>query len=289
MFSIIPTCNDVLCGRSAVAFQHPGNKKLREKIANTLDSYTRCQSRHGRTGIIRDTIRSVLVDEGGRFLKQGKDGYWYDGGMKAAKSRVSTAFRDARVPNKVKCMEVLKKKQSKIRSSNNVAAANQVLSTGFRDAPVPNKVKCMEALEHKKSNRSSNNDIITATNQVFRLSSATRRSSLGSLSSAIIQIFGGCPDDNHEQQHQPRRESMSSVSSAIVQLFRGDDKNHHEHHQSRRESMNSFSTFGSYVVMPPSSTEEEESLNSSISTLDSCLLTGLIMPCQPSPVLTATV
>merc|ERR1712228_1061539 len=57
--------------------------------------------------IIRETIRYIRVKQGGRFLKADKDGRWYDGGMKAAKSRVGTAFRDAGVPNKVKCMKAL--------------------------------------------------------------------------------------------------------------------------------------------------------------------------------------
>mmetsp|Transcript_17319 Transcript_17319/g.26235 ORF Transcript_17319/g.26235 Transcript_17319/m.26235 type:complete len:272 (-) Transcript_17319:48-863(-) len=112
---VIPTCNDVLCGRGSVQFQHPGNQKLRRKIAETLDSYISCESRQGRTAIIRDTITYIQVNQGGRFLKADKNGSWYDGGIQAAKSRVSTAFRDARVPNKVKCMEHLKKENSNIK------------------------------------------------------------------------------------------------------------------------------------------------------------------------------
>lgn len=208
MISVIPTCDDVLCGRGAVPFQHPGNKKLREKIAENLDAYKSCQNRQGKTNIIRDTIRYVIVEEGGRFLKEGIDGKWYDAGMKAAKSRVSTAYRDALVPNKVKCMEALKKKQSiqRIDDENTLVAM-------------------------------------------------------------------------HPSNFVQRRTSLSSLSSAIIQLFRVDDKP--DRTQPRRESMNSSSTFASLLLSPSSSTEED-SLNSSISTLDSCLMTGLTMPCQAS-------
>jgi len=208
MISIIPTCDDVLCGRGAVPFQHPGNKRLREKIAENLDAYKSCQNRQGKTNIIKDTIRYVIVEAGGRFLKEGIDGKWYDAGMKAAKSRVSTAYRDALVPNKVKCMEALKKKQLIQRVDDE---------------------------------------------------------------SAFVAM--------HPSNFVQRRTSLSSLSSAIIQLFRVDDKP--DRTQPRRESMTSSSTFASLLLSPSSSTEQD-SLNSSISTLDSCLMTGLTMPCQAS-------
>lgn len=198
MLPIIPTSDDVLCGRGAIPFQHPGNKKLREKIAENLDAYNLCESRQGRTKIIQETISHVLVSQGGRFLKEGNDGRWYDGGMKAAKSRVSTAFRDARVPNKVKCMDALRRKK-----------ANQCLDT------------------------------------------TTVAASKCSMSSAIIELF--CGGHNHEQA-QLRRDFMSPCSA--------------------------FSPF----LKEEDSSREEESLNSSISTLDSCLMTGFSMTnCSQTP------
>ena len=109
---VLPNSNDILCGRGSTSFNHPGNKKFRMKIAQTLDEYNNCGSRQGRTYIIREIIRYVMVEQGGRFLKSdtpsNQNQQWYDGGMKVAKIRVSTAFRDARIPNKVKCMESLK-------------------------------------------------------------------------------------------------------------------------------------------------------------------------------------
>lgn len=87
--------NDVLCGRSRFAFDHPGNAILREKIASALDQYNTC-SRKGKTAIIRDIVDSV-IRSGGRFLKfDDTKEQWYDGGFQVAKVRVSTAFRDAR-------------------------------------------------------------------------------------------------------------------------------------------------------------------------------------------------
>lgn len=109
----VPDPVDVLCGRSHLAFNHPGNRDLRIKIAATLDEYNRCPTRHGKTVLIRSTINFV-TNRGGRFLKYDKDKKkWYDGGAVTAKIRVSTAFRDARIPNKVKCMDALFSSSSK--------------------------------------------------------------------------------------------------------------------------------------------------------------------------------
>lgn len=88
------TPNDVLCGRSRFAFDHPGNVRLRESIQIILDQYN-TSSRKERTIIIRDIIKSIMKN-GGRFLKfNDKKNQWYDGGFEAAKIRVSTAVRDA--------------------------------------------------------------------------------------------------------------------------------------------------------------------------------------------------
>jgi len=112
-----PNPMDVLCGRSHTAFHHPGNRDLRIKIASALNDYNRCPTRHGKTVIIRETIKFVQ-ERGGRFLKYHKDhDKWYDGGAEAAKIRVSTAFRDARIPNKVKCMEALSRQEGKLEDT----------------------------------------------------------------------------------------------------------------------------------------------------------------------------
>mmetsp|Transcript_9372 Transcript_9372/g.14459 ORF Transcript_9372/g.14459 Transcript_9372/m.14459 type:complete len:280 (-) Transcript_9372:37-876(-) len=164
---VIPTCDDVLCGRGVVQFQHPGNQKLREKIAENLEPYATCNSRQGRSVIIRETIRYIQVNQGGRFLKSDKDGNWYDGGMEAAKSRVSVAFRDARVPNKVKCMEHLKKK------------------------------KTSDAVEFSQYTSSSTTDLLSALPLAFKSSRFTpRRDSLSSLGNLIMSSLEKCEGDS---------------------------------------------------------------------------------------------
>mmetsp|Transcript_32403 Transcript_32403/g.48851 ORF Transcript_32403/g.48851 Transcript_32403/m.48851 type:complete len:259 (-) Transcript_32403:87-863(-) len=106
----IPHYFDVLCGRSKTAFDHPGNHIFRAKIAKHMDEYTKCNNRSGKTSIILKVISSVLED-GGSFLKYDSEKeMWYDGGMNAAKIRVSTAFRDAGIPNKNKSIDRLREK-----------------------------------------------------------------------------------------------------------------------------------------------------------------------------------
>lgn len=105
---VVPSDSDVMCGRGRVAFQHIGNLRLRARIGLNLEQYNTCGSRTAKTEIIRRIIRSVSMDRG-RFLKYDPTAEkWYDGGATAAKNRVGSAFRDASVPDKVKCMEAMK-------------------------------------------------------------------------------------------------------------------------------------------------------------------------------------
>jgi len=106
--NLTPTEYDVLCGRGPKSFKHPGNQKLRTRIVLSLERYDKCESRKEKTLLIREIIQSIM-NEGGRFLKFDKtNNCWFDGGVKAARSRVGFAFRDARTPDKVKCIEKLK-------------------------------------------------------------------------------------------------------------------------------------------------------------------------------------
>merc|ERR1712228_878475 len=65
--------------------------------------------------------------------------------------------------------------------------------------------------------------------------------------------------------------SKCSMSSAIIELFCGG--HNHEQAQLRRDFMSPCSALSPFLK-EDDSIREEESLNSSISTLDSCLMTG---------------
>jgi hypothetical protein len=99
---------DVKCGRGRECFQHPGNSLLRIRVAAKLEEYQN-QFNGKLKVIIVNSVISQFIAEGARFLKRDPSTkLWYDGGIKAAKERVGSAFRDASRPNKVKCMEKLK-------------------------------------------------------------------------------------------------------------------------------------------------------------------------------------
>eukprot|EP00545_Synedropsis_sp_CCMP1620_P014310 CAMPEP_0119004580 /NCGR_PEP_ID=MMETSP1176-20130426/1227_1 /TAXON_ID=265551 /ORGANISM="Synedropsis recta cf, Strain CCMP1620" /LENGTH=329 /DNA_ID=CAMNT_0006956303 /DNA_START=42 /DNA_END=1031 /DNA_ORIENTATION=+ len=104
---VYPQTHDILAGRSKAAFLHPGNENLRSFVAKFLDNYLTAKTRCGKTKIIRDVHKKIL-DKGGRFLKYDSDvKRWYLTGHDEAKLKVSRAFRDASVPNKVKCVEAM--------------------------------------------------------------------------------------------------------------------------------------------------------------------------------------
>ena len=103
------TCreSDVKCGRGKECFQHPGNVLLRVRVAARLQEYKNNQTNTAIKAAIVNSVVSAFYAEGARFLKRDQSAkLWYDGGIKAGRERVGSAFRDASKPNKVKCMEV---------------------------------------------------------------------------------------------------------------------------------------------------------------------------------------
>lgn len=105
---VCPRDIDVKCGRGSHCFNHHGNELLRIRVAMKLDDYCKQAKRSLKTKII-DCLIVDFFAEGARFLKLDRvTGMWFDGGIKAAKERIGSAFRDASQPNKVKCMQKLK-------------------------------------------------------------------------------------------------------------------------------------------------------------------------------------
>lgn len=106
---VTPQSTDVLAGRSNIAFTHEGNERLRERIVEHLEEYKNCASRIEKTKVIRRVIGKISA-EGGRFLRHDKIAKrWYDAGFKEAHVKISHSFRDAVIPNKVKCLAKIKK------------------------------------------------------------------------------------------------------------------------------------------------------------------------------------
>lgn len=108
MISVEPTKNDVLCGRGMHHFKHPGNQSLHGLIVLYIDKYLQCERKRDKTTIVR-TVMKAIFNDGRRFLKYDSSSKsWYDGGLATAKTRVGVAFRDAKVPNKVRYVKDMK-------------------------------------------------------------------------------------------------------------------------------------------------------------------------------------
>lgn len=90
------TQHDVLLGRGAACWNHIGNRRFREIVAQRLQGYESCKSRIEKMVIVSD-IADVIVAEGGRFLKQDPaTKTWFTVERKCAIEKVGHAIRDKR-------------------------------------------------------------------------------------------------------------------------------------------------------------------------------------------------
>lgn len=123
---VTPSNADLLAGRGSTIFKHPGNKNLRSVVVNMLDLYNSYQKKTDKSCVIEGVMQSIQR-QGGRFLKFDKAAkQWYQADEKEFRLKVSATFRDANIPNKVKCMEVMKSKSSKVISP--VASSTSLVS-----------------------------------------------------------------------------------------------------------------------------------------------------------------
>ena len=70
----------VICARGKEAYNHPGNLRFRELVADNLHTYKSSTSKMAKSQIVRDIIESVrLASPRGGFVKK-VDGKWWDVG-----------------------------------------------------------------------------------------------------------------------------------------------------------------------------------------------------------------
>ena len=89
-----PLPNDILLGRGKPVQNRPGNVRFREMIDKHVDKYD-----EGETGnkiIVSANVVRILKEKGGRFLKELKDGGWFEVDEATARGKVSHAFRTRR-------------------------------------------------------------------------------------------------------------------------------------------------------------------------------------------------
>ena len=88
---LLPTHRDVLFGRGKPFREHLGNLKMFEMIDGQLDHYESLSTKQKTAAIA--AMFSAVKKADGRFLKQDKNSCWVEVDEKAAKEKVSHAFR----------------------------------------------------------------------------------------------------------------------------------------------------------------------------------------------------
>lgn len=89
-----PTPYDVLCIRGKRAFNHTGNKYLRQLIEERKKKYGDATSRHQRIAVVSTIVNAVRA-KGNGFVKQGDNGQWYEIGDYQSREKVSYLLRNA--------------------------------------------------------------------------------------------------------------------------------------------------------------------------------------------------
>jgi hypothetical protein len=94
--------HDIVCGplcSKETSRQHPGNARFRVIIEMRSDRYRKATSRSGKTQLVKEVVEIVRIS-GARFVKQERDGSWFDIGNLKAREKVGRTLRAAlqRVP-----------------------------------------------------------------------------------------------------------------------------------------------------------------------------------------------
>jgi len=108
--TIIPTDNDVLCGRGVNIAAHPGNERFRTLITTRTDAkYCEIYTASEKRAVAEEIVRHINnLDPPGRFLKRegrgqvtrGLNGPWEELSHKEAVKKASQALRDCNRPDR---------------------------------------------------------------------------------------------------------------------------------------------------------------------------------------------
>lgn len=83
----------VLCGRGLECFDHVGNRRLRVTVLLYMQRYEQAQTKSRKGHIISDIIETFR-SAGGGFVRQKKDGSWYEVSDRVSREKVGSLFRD---------------------------------------------------------------------------------------------------------------------------------------------------------------------------------------------------
>jgi len=113
---------DVLSGRNKLSFNHIGNWRFREVVAQSIDDYNSAQSRAEKYGIV-ETIMSHIAKSGGRFLKQADDGSWEEIEPETIRQKIAHAIRDTTKKKEAKAKKALQREHAATKMSQRVFQA----------------------------------------------------------------------------------------------------------------------------------------------------------------------
>ena len=117
---VIPTPRDVLFGRGGNMKAHVGNMRYIHMLEDNLEDYLGASSRSQKLAITEQIVNSVKSN-GGRFLRQDKDGIWVEVSNKQAIDKVGHGFRN-RKPIKPTTKGTAAMKRSKGQAQSSVQA-----------------------------------------------------------------------------------------------------------------------------------------------------------------------
>lgn len=110
---------DVLCGRGKNSFNHVGNRKFRDIVADAIPGYVTATSRATKSEIVTNIVRKVR-ESGGRFLKRDNARkVWYVLNYTQSKEKAGHAIRDATITEDSKKQRA--KKRKLMRAANSAA------------------------------------------------------------------------------------------------------------------------------------------------------------------------
>lgn len=108
---------DVLCGRGRRCYYHSGNEHFRSVVHRMIPNYNSATSKVEKGYILSVIVEEIRVRAGiGGFIKQDKQGQWYEVGDFLAREKVSQAFRDA-LSDKYKSSNAYKKMRREVEQT----------------------------------------------------------------------------------------------------------------------------------------------------------------------------
>lgn len=84
----------VLCGRGKVCSSAPGNKHLKSLVQTYLTPYSNAKNKIEKTAIVSAIVDSVRKEDSGVFVRQEKDGVWWEVEDSFAREKIGCIFRD---------------------------------------------------------------------------------------------------------------------------------------------------------------------------------------------------